>query len=594
MTDGPTPAASTAGERPAVEAAGIYKQFGSTQALRGVDLTLQPGRCLGLVGRNGAGKSTLVSILSGIYPADSGQVRFDGQPAPPLGALDAWRSRIATVFQHSMVVPQLTVAENVFLGHQPGSAGLVDWRGMRRQAQQIMADWGFRLDVSRPCASLTVEQRQIVEIARALAAGTRCLLLDEPTAALERAAAARLFARVRQLVSSGVAVLYISHHLEEVFEICQDAAVIRDGEMVLTAPVKNLSKEELISAMVGPAPAAGTAPAGTTGTAAAGTTGTGTTGTTGTADAGAKAEPPGATTEAAQETAASADTAATSAGTAAASAGTAADGGAAAAPCLVVEHLSAAAPQGSLRDVSLEVRPGERVGVTGLLSAGVSTLARVVAGVAPYESGTVLIGGKRLVPGRRDLAMRAGVGYIPEDRQAEGFVAQLGVAENGTMSIIDWLARRLGWLRPRARSAAMAPLARTLSIVSAGLNQPVGELSGGNQQKVTVARSIARKPRLIVAVAPTRGVDVASKALLLAELASVTEESGAGLLLASDELSDLDICDRVVVLVRGQRFAEFGAPPFDREALIAATEGLAGNGQAQEQQTESDGQGPPA
>jgi simple sugar transport system ATP-binding protein len=583
MTDGPTPAASTAGERPAVEAAGIYKQFGSTQALRGVDLTLQPGRCLGLVGRNGAGKSTLVSILSGIYPADSGQVRFDGQPAPPLGALDAWRSRIATVFQHSMVVPQLTVAENVFLGHQPGSAGLVDWRGMRRQAQQIMADWGFRLDVSRPCASLTVEQRQIVEIARALAAGTRCLLLDEPTAALERAAAARLFARVRQLVSSGVAVLYISHHLEEVFEICQDAAVIRDGEMVLTAPVRNLSKEELISAMVGPAPAAGTAAAGTTGT-----------GTTGTADAGAKAEPPGATTEAAQETAASADTAATSAGTAAVSAGTAADGGAAAAPCLVVEHLSAAAPQGSLRDVSLEVRPGERVGVTGLLSAGVSTLARVVAGVAPYESGTVLIGGKRLVPGRRDLAMRAGVGYIPEDRQAEGFVAQLGVAENGTMSIIDWLARRLGWLRPRARSAAMAPLARTLSIVSAGLNQPVGELSGGNQQKVTVARSIARKPRLIVAVAPTRGVDVASKALLLAELASVTEESGAGLLLASDELSDLDICDRVVVLVRGQRFAEFGAPPFDREALIAATEGLAGNGQAQEQQTESDGQGPPA
>jgi simple sugar transport system ATP-binding protein len=583
MTDGPTPAASTAEERPAVEAAGIYKQFGSTQALRGVDLTLQPGRCLGLVGRNGAGKSTLVSILSGIYPADSGQVRFDGQPAPPLGALDAWRSRIATVFQHSMVVPQLTVAENVFLGHQPGSAGLVDWRGMRRQAQQIMADWGFRLDVSRPCASLTVEQRQIVEIARALAAGTRCLLLDEPTAALERAAAARLFARVRQLVSSGVAVLYISHHLEEVFEICQDAAVIRDGEMVLTAPVRNLSKEELISAMVGPAPAAGTAAAGTTGT-----------GTTGTADAGAKAEPPGATTEAAQETAASADTAATSAGTAAASAGTAADGGAAAAPCLVVEHLSAAAPQGSLRDVSLEVRPGERVGVTGLLSAGVSTLARVVAGVAPYESGTVLIGGKRLVPGRRDLAMRAGVGYIPEDRQAEGFVAQLGVAENGTMSIIDWLARRLGWLRPRARSAAMAPLARTLSIVSAGLNQPVGELSGGNQQKVTVARSIARKPRLIVAVAPTRGVDVASKALLLAELASVTEESGAGLLLASDELSDLDICDRVVVLVRGQRFAEFGAPPFDREALIAATEGLAGNGQAQEQQTESDGQGPPA
>jgi simple sugar transport system ATP-binding protein len=164
------------------------------------------------------------------------------------------------------------------------------------------------------------------------------------------------------------------------------------------------------------------------------------------------------------------------------------------------------------------------------------------------------------------------------------------------MSIVDWLARRLGWIRPRARSAAMAPLARTLSIVSAGLNQPVGELSGGNQQKVTVARSIARKPRLIVAIAPTRGVDVASKALLLAELAAVTKQSGAGLLLASDELSDLDICDRIVVLVRGERFTEFGAPPFDREALIAATEGIAANGgdSHQEQPTDSDGQGPQA
>lgn len=555
MNHGTAPAASTAEEKPVVEAAGIFKQFGSTQALRGVDLALQPGRCLGLVGRNGAGKSTLVSILSGIYPADAGQVRFEGQPAPPLGAPHAWRSRIATVFQHSMVVPDLTVAENVFLGHQPGPGGLVDWRRMREQAQRIMADWGFRLDVGRPCSSLTVEQRQIVEIARALAAGTRCLLLDEPTAALERAAVERLFARVRQLVSSGVAVLYISHHLEEVFEICQDATVIRDGEIVLTAPIKDLTKEQLVSAMVGRAP-------------------------------------PGAamTGDAREETAV-----ATARG--GGPAGTGAETGAgtgAGTPCLVLDHVSATAPAGSVRDISLEVHPGERVGVTGLLSAGVSTLARVVAGITPYEAGTVLVDGKPLTSGRRDLAMRAGVGYVPEDRQAEGFVALLGVAENGTMSIVDWLARRLGWLRPRARSAAMAPLARTLSIVSAGLNQPVGELSGGNQQKVTVARSIARKPRLIVAIAPTRGVDVASKALLLAELAAVTEQSGAGLLLASDELSDLDICDRIVVLVRGERFTEFGAPPFDREALIAATEGLAGNDSTQQQQTETDGQGPPA
>ena len=243
--------------RPVVEAAGIRKSFGSTQALRGVDLALAPGRCLGLVGRNGAGKSTLVSVLSGIYAADSGRVSFSGEPAPALGDVGGWRRRIATVHQHSMVVPALTVAENVFLGRQPGQGGLVDWRQMQDQARALMREWGFPIDVRLPCARLTVEQRQIVEIARAIASGTRCLLLDEPTAALERDATARLFERVRQLTASGVAVLYISHHLEEVFEICQDVAVIRDGEMVLTAATETVSKEQLVAAMVGPAAGAG-------------------------------------------------------------------------------------------------------------------------------------------------------------------------------------------------------------------------------------------------------------------------------------------------------------------------------------------------
>ncbi len=245
--------------------------------------------------------------------------------------------------------------------------------------------------------------------------------------------------------------------------------------------------------------------------------------------------------------------------------------------------MSAVSLRGSLRDISLEIAPGERVGVTGLLSGGVATLARVVAGAQAYESGRVLIDGLPLTPGRPDLALVAGVGYIPEDRQAEGFVPLLGVAENATMTIVDRLAGRIGWLRPQARARAAGPLTRRLSVVSAGLAQPVGELSGGNQQKVTVARALVRQPRLIVALTPTRGVDVAAKTLLLDELAEVTSESGASLLLATDELSDLVICDRVIVLVRGERFAEFTEPPFDREALIAATEGLAAwsNGRAE-------------
>ncbi|MBV9380160.1 MAG: ATP-binding cassette domain-containing protein [Streptosporangiaceae bacterium] len=533
---------------PAVEAIGIHKRFGSTYALRGVDLSLSPGRCLGLVGRNGAGKSTLVSILAGILPPDAGQVRL-GAP-------------IATVFQHSMVVPSLTVAENVFLGSPPRRGGLVDWRAMRAQARKVMSEWGFDVNADAPCASLTVEQRQIVEIARALAAGTRCLLLDEPTAALERGAVQRLFERIRQLRGLGVAVLYISHHLEEVFEICTEAAVLRDGEMVLTAPLAGLGKDDLVTAMVGAeravaspharsTPARGQARPGTTPGAPATPHATATPGKEPSPDAAASPA------ECAGEPAIAGQAPHPSGG----------------APALTVTDITLDSPGTSLRGVSLTVRRGERLGITGLRGSGATTLARIVAGATAPDAGTVRLGARVLRPGDRAGAMRAGVGYIPEDRQADGFVPLLGVAENITFTIVDRLAR-FGIVPPRAREARAAPLARRLSIVSAGLGQPVGELSGGNQQKVTVARALARDPELIVAVTPTRGVDVASKELLLAELDRVTSQTGATLLLASDELDDLVICDRVVVLVRGEIFTEFTDPPFNREALIAATEGL--------------------
>jgi len=491
---------------PAVEAAGIHKRFGSTRALRGVDLRLEPGRCLGLVGRNGAGKSTLVSILSGILPPDAGEVRL-GAP-------------LATVFQHSMVVPSLTVAENVFLGRQPRRGflgmrwGVVDWRAMREQTRQVMADWGFDVNADTACGNLTVEQRQVVEITRALAAGTRCLLLDEPTAALERGAIQRLFERIRQLRAQGVAILYISHHLEEVFEICTDIAVLRDGEMVLTAPLSSVTKAELVTAMVGENPIH------------------------------AQRTPPSPKSSAAS---------------------TKAD--------LRIDGITYASPGIFLGHVSLTVRAGERVGITGLRGSGATTLARIVAGATAPDAGQVRLGDRELRPGDRAAALAAGVGYIPEDRQADGFVPLLGAAENISMAITARIAK-LGFVSPKRREAVAAPLAKRLSLVSAGLGQPVRELSGGNQQKVTVARALASDPVLIVAITPTRGVDVASKELLLAELDRVTTETGASLLLASDELDDLVICDRVVVLVRGEIFAEFTAPPFDREALIAATEGM--------------------
>ena len=319
-----------------------------------------------------------------------------------------------------------------------------------------------------------------------------------------------------------MAVLYISHHLEEVFEICHDVVVLRDGERVLGAQTSELSRDDLVAAMVGGAQVKAAArPASAT----------------------PAKEMPGAGPR--TETA-----------------------------VLTVTGLTSASPAGRLSGVSLAVAPGEVVGVTGLLSAGVATLGRVVAGAEPRGGGEVRLRGRPVPSGQRAAAQRLGIGYIPEDRQAEGFVAHLGVAENATMTITGRLADRLGFLRPASRASAAAPITSRLSLVASGPGQPVGELSGGNQQKVTVARTLAHDPALIVAITPTRGVDVASKALLLDSLADVARASDAGVLLCSDELSDLVICDRVIVLVRGEVFAEFTEPPFDRDELIVATEGL--------------------
>src|ERR1700722_5314954 len=425
-----------------VEVTGVEKRFGTTRALRGVDLSIGAGQCVGLVGRNGAGKSTLVSILSGLSEPDAGTVRFDGALAPRVGDIQRWREWIATVFQPSMIVPHLSVAENVFLGPSlPGAApGVVSWRTMRGRTRDIMRDWGFDIAPETPCRELSVEQLQVVEIVRALARGARCVLLDEPTAALERQAIVRLFDRVRQLTEAGVAVLYISHHLEEVFEICQDVAVLRDGELVLTAPTASLGKDDLVAAMVGGVRGATTsgdvAPA--LGDAASGDAASGNTapGDTASGDTGLSTAAPA---DAAQRDV-----------------------------VLAVDGLTSAPARARLSGVSLRVHAGEVVGVTGLLSAGVATLGRVVAGAEASTGGEVALRGRRVPPGRRAAAQRAGIGYIPEDRRAEGFVALLGVAENITMTIARQLADRLGVLRPRGRAAAAAPLATALSLVSSG------------------------------------------------------------------------------------------------------------------------------
>lgn len=515
----------------AVAARGIVKSYGSTRALRGVDLTLAPGRCLGLVGRNGAGKSTMVSILSGLQRPDEGEVTFDAQPAPAAGDVHAWREKIATVHQHSMIVPELTVAENVFLGRLPEKGRRVDWAALRSQARELLREWGGGVDADSVCRDLSVEQRQIVELARAVAAGTRVLLLDEPTAALEYDATQRLFARVRQLVQSGVAVLYISHHLEEVFDICDEVAVLRDGELVLAASTAELATDSLVNAMVH-----GTVHSPAT-----------------------RQDADRVVHEPVEDLPLHPTVPGRSTG---------------AAPILEARGLTAASPYGDLNGVSLTVAAGESVGVVGLISSGVVTLGRVVAGTRAADSGELIVDAVPLAGGDRAAALKAGVGYIPEDRRAAGFVGGLSIAENMTMSVTDRLsAGRLGLLGSRTITEAAKPWADSLALVASSLEQHVQDLSGGNQQKVTVARALARDPKLVVAITPTRGVDVASKELLLRALRRAAD-AGAGLLLVTDELDDLAYCDRVLVMVRGRIAAEVPGGRLDRAAMIAAIEGV--------------------
>jgi simple sugar transport system ATP-binding protein len=485
-------------EPAAAEAEAIWKSFGRTKALQDVSVSLRPGECHALVGRNGAGKSTLVGVLTGLLKPDSGSVRLYGEPAPGLGDRAGWQQRVACVYQRSMVVPSLSVAENIFLNL--GDGKIVRWRELRRQARRLLLEWGFDLDVNAAASELSVEQKQVVEIARALAIGARILILDEPTAALESNAVERLFERVRRVKTSGVAILYISHHLEEIYEICDRTTVLRDGKRIVTAPVAELDQERLVGAMVGGE----------------------------LAQAIHEHEP---------------------------SRVAAPDGR----PRLVVRGLSVRSPLGSAEDVTLEVRCRECVGLFGLRGSGTTAIADAVAGLLRPAAGEIVLD-------------EPGIGYVPEDRHARGFVPTLGVDENLTLSILGRLSR-LGVVSAARRHEAASALKERLQVVSSGPDQPVAELSGGNQQKVVVGRALASRPGLLVVVSPTVGVDVASKEALL-DVIDEARAEGTAVLLVSDDLDELRICTRVLVVHRGSVVKEVCDPPWDRHELIAAAEGL--------------------
>lgn len=496
--------------RMAAEVARVSKRFGANQALRAVSIDIAAGDSRALVGRNGAGKSTLVGVLTGLLAPDSGSVRLAGAPAPPPADRRAWRERVACVYQHSTLVPTLTVAENLFLNAQPTAGGFwICWRALEDRAAEVLNEWEIEVDVHREAARLGVEERQIVEIARALVQGSRFIIFDEPTAELEGRAVARLFERMHRLQEAGVTFLYISHHLEEIYDVCQSVTVLRDGSVVVSAPLAEMPRQRVVAAMVGETVREG---------------------------------------ERARSVARSA-----------------------AAPSLAVEGLRL----DGVPEVSFEVAAGECVGLAGLAGSGKEAIGDAVAGLLRPRGGCIRIAGKKLLASGVPAARRAGVGYVPRDRHGQGIVPLLSVAENMTMTILERLGP-VGLIRPAERDRQARRMIGELQLIAAGPEQPIGELSGGNQQKAVLGRALASEPRLLVLAHPTQGVDIAAKAALFAIVARAREQ-GTGVLVVSDDLDELTICDRVLVIFKGRLIATFAAGWRDHD-LVAAIEGMAVDG----------------
>ncbi len=491
-----------------MQADGVGKRYGPTVALHDVSLTVRPGESHALVGRNGAGKSTLVSILTGLSETDTGSVSFGGVPAPSLSKQDDWKAHVACVYQHAMVVPQLTVAENLFLNRQARGGFAIGWKKLRRQARELLDSWDVRVDVDTPAGDLSVEDRQFVEIARALSYGARFIVLDEPTAQLDSQAIERLFERMRQMQENGVTFLFISHHLHEVYEVCQAVTVLRDACHVLTAPVEEVSRAALVDAMTG--------------------------------EQGGLAVRDAATRD---PLAVDAE------------------------EVLAVDDLSG----DGFHDVSLRIHRGEVVGLAGSNASGKHQVAETVYGLRKPTSGTVAVNGKRLPPGDITAALRAGIGCVPRDRHHEGLVLEHSIMDNATLSVLDRMGRA-GLASPKARRERGSRALADYDIVAAGPDQPVSDLSGGNQQKVVLARALESDPRVVVLINPTAGVDVKSKEALLAVVDRVRAE-GKAVLLVSDELDDLRLADRVLVLRAGEVAAVHQAGWSDGD-LVADIEGV--------------------
>ncbi|WP_188942298.1 sugar ABC transporter ATP-binding protein [Nakamurella endophytica] len=497
---------------------GIGKSFPGVQALRDVSLSVRRGEVVALLGENGAGKSTLINVLSGVFGHYDGTILLDGEPVDIHTPADAQRLGISTIHQELNLVPDMTVADNIFLGRERRSAaGLVDRRDTNARARALLERVGLTVSPRRLVRQCRVAEQQLIEVAKALSLNTRVLIMDEPTSALADAEVRRLFEVIRSLTADGVAIVYISHRLEELEELADSVNVLRDGRWIGARSMRGASRDELIRMMVGRS----------------------------VADLPRRPADARPTDEQ---------------------------------PRLSVRDLhldpDPRAGRVGLNGVSLDVRPGEIVGLAGLMGAGRTETLEAVFGAYPARAfrGSFLLDGRPYQPHSPKQAIRRGVVLVAEDRKQQSLVLDASVKFNTSLAA---LGRYLsfGWVRGRRERAAVSDEVRRLGVKTSGINTRVGTLSGGNQQKVVLAKWLLTDPRVILLDEPTRGIDVGAKSEIY-ELVNALAAQGVGFVVASSELPELlRMSDRIVVLSEGRVTAEFDAEHADQEQILEAAMG---------------------
>ena len=481
----------------------IVKTFGGVRALRGVSFEVLAGEVHALVGENGAGKSTLVKVVTGAHAPDSGTIEIGGREVAGLDPARARRLGVAAIYQHPTLFPDLSVEENIAFGWERcGPLRLVRWHLRRERARRLLADLGAEIDPGVEARRLGWAQQQLVEIARALAAEARLLIMDEPTASLGPADAARLSAIVRNLCDRGVGIIYITHRLEELPRVADRVTVLRDGDVVGTRPAASVTRDELIRLMIG-------------------------------RDVDAVLPRTSVPLRGA-----------------------------------ILETRGLGCRALRLRGIDLQVQAGEVVGLAGLVGSGRTELARVLFGLDAADSGTILVRGRPVALDSPGAAIGCGIALVPEDRRRHGVIPELSVAANVTAATLDRVSSR-GFLWRSAECAVAERAVSRLAIKAASVGAPVGTLSGGNQQKVALARWLEARPTLLILDEPTQGVDVGAKAEIHRLIGALAADGMAILLISSDMAEVLALSDRVAVMRGGTIAGALGRAAATPESVMA-------------------------